>query len=48
MAARLRGNPSRLFFSLDPEHGFAYNNKTDFLIDEFKVWAEPKTEFDIR
>ena len=45
MASRFRDNPATLFFSLDPELNRGFNNKTDFLIDEFKIWSAPKTDF---
>ena len=48
MAARFLANPATLFFSLNPELDRGFNNKTDFLIDEFKIWSAPKTAFDIR
>ena len=48
MASRLRDNPATLFFSLNPELNRGFNNKTDFLIDEFKIWSASKTAFDIR
>ncbi len=48
MASKFRDNPATLFFSLDPALNHGFNNKTDFLIDEFKIWSAPKTVFDIR
>ena len=47
MAARFRENPATLFFSLNPELNRGFNNKTDFLIDDFKIWNFPKTDFDV-
>ena len=48
MASRFRENPATLFLPLDPERGHDYNNKTDFLIDELKIWAEAKPPFEPR
>ncbi len=45
MASRFRDNPATLFFSLNPELNRGFNNKTDFLIDEFRIWSVAKTEF---
>ena len=47
LAARYRDNPSTLCFSLNPEWNRGFNNKSDFLIDEFKIWSGAKTEFDL-
>lgn len=48
MAARIRDNPATLFFSLNPALNRGFNNKTDFLIDEFRIWSIAKTTFDLR
>jgi hypothetical protein len=45
MATLFRNNSSRLFFSLDPSLHRDFNNKTDFLIDEFRIWSVAKTDF---
>ena len=45
MAARFRDNPATFFFSLNPELDRVFNNKSDFLIDEFKIWSAPKPPF---
>ena len=45
MASRIRDNPATLFFSLNPELDRGFNNKSDFLIDEFKIWSAPKLPF---
>ena len=45
MASRFRDNPATLFFSLNPELNRGFNNKSDFLIDEFKIWSAPKLPF---
>ena len=47
MAANFRDNPATLFFSLNPALNRGFNNKTDFLIDEFKIWSVAKTLFDL-
>ena len=41
MGAYFRNNPATLFFSLNPERGHPFSNKSDFLIDEFKIWSAP-------
>ena len=45
MASRFRDNPATFFFSLNPELDRGFNNKSDFLIDEFKIWSAPKPPF---
>ena len=45
MASRFPDNPATLFFSLNPELNRGFNNKSDFLIDEFKIWSAPKLPF---
>lgn len=38
--------PSRLSFTHDPDKDHEHQTKSPFLIDEFKIWNYPKTEFD--